>query len=165
MVRTIQLRLSLNCNRRGFRLLRGPGAEPRRSISRWRIPMFRPIRPLRVALLLLLALPAAMAANPARATTPVTVERERYLMGTRFSILLQGDEAASLDAAASAAFDEVARCEDVTSNWRADSELSRLHAALEAQGTAKPRPVAVSADLYAVLAAAKAWCVRSEGAF
>lgn len=121
-------------------------------------------RPLRTAFLLLLALSTATAV-PAGAATHVTVERERYLMGTRFTILLQGDEAASLDAAASAAFDEVARCESVTSNWRADSELSRLHAALEAQGTATPQPVAVSAELYAVLSAAKAWSVRSEGAF
>jgi thiamine biosynthesis lipoprotein ApbE len=127
--------------------------------------MPRPPRPLRLALALLLALaagPGPLAAAPAE---PVIVERERYLMGTRFTILLQGDERASLDAAASAAFDEVARYEDVTSNWRADSELSRLHAALAAQGTEAPRPVAVSADLFAVLAEAKAWSVRSEGAF
>ncbi|MEO6461673.1 MAG: FAD:protein FMN transferase, partial [Candidatus Eisenbacteria bacterium] len=103
--------------------------------------------------------------RPAASSETLTVERERYLMGTRFTVLLQGEDRAALESAASAAFDAVARYEDVTSNWRADSELSKLHAAIDAQGAGRPRPVAVSGDLYDVLAAARSWCQRSEGAF
>ncbi len=92
----------------------------------------------------------------------LTVERERYLMGTRCTILLQGDDRAALDAAATAAFDEIARLEAVTSNWREDSELARFHAAaLHRPGEA----IDVSADLFDVLARAKAWTVRTGGAF
>ena len=102
--------------------------------------------------------------HPAVAAETISVERERYLMGTRFTVLLQGADRAALESAATAAFDEVARYEDVTSNWREDSELSSLHTALDAGGAAGA-PVAVSADLFEVLAAARGWAVRSEGAF
>ena len=112
--------------------------------------------------LLLLLVPAAW---PVAAAEVVTVERERFLMGTRFAIHLEGEDPEALESAATAAFDEVARYEDVTSNWRKESELSRLHAAIDAQGTGVPRPVPVSADLFDVLVAARSWCARSEGAF
>ena len=123
-----------------------------------RLHVFRPIA--LCALILLLAVP-----GPAASAETVTVERERYLMGTRFTILLQGEERAALESAATAAFEAVARYEDVTSNWRTESELSQLHAAIDAQGRGAPRPVAVSRDLYDVLDAARSWSRRSEGAF
>ena len=123
--------------------------------------MFRPLRRLALCSLVL----ALSGMRPAAAVAEtLVVERERYLMGTRFTMLLQGSDRTALESAAAAAFDEVARVEDVTSNWRDDSELSKLHAAIDAQG-ATPRPVEVSATLYDVLAAAKAWSVRSHGAF
>jgi len=125
--------------------------------------MLRPLRPsFLLALLPLAAL--LLTTHPAVAAETISVERERYLMGTRFTMLLQGADRVALESAATAAFDEVARYEDVTSNWREDSELSKLHAALDAGG-ATGGPVAVSADLFEVLAAARGWAVRSEGAF
>src|SRR5688572_33153078 len=125
--------------------------------------MLRPPRPSRLLGLFSLAALLVLT-HPAVAAETISVERERYLMGTRFTMLLQGADRAALESAATAAFDEVARYEDVTSNWREDSELSKLHTALDAVGAAGG-PVAVSADLFEVLAAARGWAVRSEGAF
>ena len=105
--------------------------------------------------------PVRAAGAPAAPAT-LTVERERYLMGTRCSIVLQGGDADALESAATAAFETIARLEDVASNWKDDSELARFHAAAEARPGA---PIAVSADLYDVLARATAWAKRSGGAF
>ena len=106
----------------------------------------------------------AISPGPARAgaTAPatLTVERERYLMGTRCSIVLQGDDAAQLEAAATAAFETIAQLEDVASNWRTDSELSQFNATAKAQAV-----VPASSDLFDVLARATAWSQRSNGTF
>jgi len=92
--------------------------------------------------------------------TSVTVERERILMGTRCSLVLQGEDAAALEDAATAAFETIARLEDVASNWSDTSELARFNAA-----AAKGNTVVASPDLYDVLARATAWSVRTHGAF
>ena len=99
-------------------------------------------------------------AHAIAAPTTLTVERERYLMGTRCSIVLQGEDAAQLESAATAAFETIAQLEDVASNWRMDSELSKFNA------TAKARAVVpASPDLFAVLDRATEWARRSGGAF
>ncbi|MGH7725144.1 MAG: FAD:protein FMN transferase [Candidatus Eiseniibacteriota bacterium] len=105
----------------------------------------------------------ASAGTSARAQAgTVTIERERFLMGTRCTILLQGGDPAALDAAATAAFDEIARLEAVASNWSEESELSRFHRAAEAR---PGQPIPVSADLFDVIARGKAWTERTRGAF
>jgi thiamine biosynthesis lipoprotein len=81
--------------------------------------------------------------------------RGRHLMGTRLLVETEGGG----DAAIEAAFDEVARLEQVLSNWRADSELSRLNAG------AADGPVRCSPDLFAAVGAALAWAERTSGAF
>lgn len=98
------------------------------------------------------------------ALTPVVapalqIERARYLMGTSLSITLEGPDEAALQEAASAAFDEVARLEALLSNWRLDSETSRLNRA------AGSGPTRVSADLYGALDRALVWAERTGGAF
>jgi hypothetical protein len=90
----------------------------------------------------------------------VTVERERVLMGTRCSLVLQGEDAAALEDAATAAFETIARLEDVASNWSGTSELARFNAE-----AAKGTTVVASPDLFDVLARATAWSVRTHGAF
>ena len=116
----------------------------------------------RVALLALAVIALIAFGAPAHAgATVVTVDRERFLMGTRCTIRLEGGDRAELEAAATAAFDAMARLEQVTSNWRADSELSLLHARLAVAAG----PVEVSPELFAVLASAHDWCGRSDGAF
>ena len=52
---------------------------------------------------------------------PVQIERARYLMGTTLALTLEGESAADLQRAADAAFDEVARLDDILSNWQRDS--------------------------------------------
>ncbi len=105
-----------------------------------------------------LALLLGLLPSPVRAATSLTVERERVLMGTRCALVLQGEDRDALDAAATAAFDAIARCEGETSNWQADSELGRVNAAA---GKVTP----VSPGLYATLAAARSWTERTAGAF
>jgi len=81
-------------------------------------------------------------------------------MGTRCSLVLQGEDAAALEDAATAAFETIARLEDVASNWSGTSELARFNAE-----AAKGTTVVASPDLYDVLARATAWSVRTHGAF
>ncbi len=95
---------------------------------------------------------------PASAVTSLTLERERVLMGTRCALVLHGEDREALDAAATAAFDAIARCEDEASNWRNDSELARVNAAA---GRVTP----VSPGLFAILASARKWAERTAGAF
>lgn len=81
-------------------------------------------------------------------------------MGTRWQVQVVDDgslQREGLDAAIQDLLAELDR--GVFSTWTADSELSRLNAALGAA------PVPVSADLFAVLQAARDLYVRSGGAF
>jgi thiamine biosynthesis lipoprotein len=81
--------------------------------------------------------------------------RARHLMGTRLLIEAEGGDEGAIEAA----FDEVARLEQVLSNWRADSEVSRLNAA------AARAPVRCSPDLFAAVCASLEWAGRTSGAF
>lgn len=112
------------------------------------------VRPLA----LLLAAFLSVAPSLAWGESTVTVERERVLMGTRCTIVLQGGDADALNEAATAAFAAIARCEDEASNWRDDSEIARVNAAA---GTATP----VSPGLFAMLETARRWTLRTGGAF
>lgn len=80
-------------------------------------------------------------------------------MGVRTRVVVYATDAAAAEAGASAAFDEIGRLEEVMSDYRADSELSRLCAAAGAPA------VPVSADLYAVLDAAQRLAAATDGAF
>jgi thiamine biosynthesis lipoprotein len=88
---------------------------------------------------------------------------EHPAMGTTFRLVLFADERDAADAAAGAAFARVDALERRLSDWRPDSEVRRLTDELEATSLNARR--AVSADLFAVLAAAERWAVRSDGAF
>lgn len=109
-------------------------------------------RPLYAVLVLQL-----LVASPAHAAE--RVERARYVMGTTLSLTLEGEDASALQRAADAAFEEVARLEGLFSNWRSDSEVSRLNA------RAGGGPVDVSADLASVLGESARWAERTGGAF
>ncbi len=100
-------------------------------------------------------------------TTPTLTSRgqrlvvdERAVMGTvcRIEAWAPFDDAA-IGQHLAAALDEVARWDDVLSNWRADTPLSRLNAA--PVGTA----VAVDPDLMAWLLDAQRWSRLTHGAF
>jgi thiamine biosynthesis lipoprotein ApbE len=91
----------------------------------------------------------------------VLVARARYVMGAplelrTYSPVTGRDEAAR---ALDAALDEVERLDAVLSNWKQDSELSRLNRA------AAVEPVACSLDLFTVLEASLAAWAATGGAF
>ncbi len=90
-----------------------------------------------------------------------TIYAESYHMGTRFSVnVWLGDQApAAAGRAIEAALDEVARIEDIMSEWRPTSEVSQLSAA--AGGPMKP----LSPELFEVLQRSKIIAQATDGAF
>jgi thiamine biosynthesis lipoprotein len=98
----------------------------------------------------------AGAGAAAARTEAAPAARARHLMGTRLTIEVVGGASEETFAAA---FDEVARLEEVMSNWRGTSEVSRLNREA-AKGW-----VACSADLFKALEAALTWAETTQGAF
>jgi thiamine biosynthesis lipoprotein len=86
-------------------------------------------------------------------------EYRKIVMGVDARIVLYAPDEAAARAAARAAFARMERLEDAMSDWRADSELSRLN---DSAGSA---PVAVSDDLLRVLLLARTLADRTGGAF
>ena len=119
--------------------------------------------------------PAPVAASPAVvaprgdpevAAPPVrrdgTIYAEAELMGTRFSInvwLPPGTSAAAAGEAIHLAFAEIDRIEGLASEWRPDSEISRLNDA--SGGDLRP----LSADLDAILRRSRVIAEATGGAF
>ncbi|MEM1415598.1 MAG: FAD:protein FMN transferase, partial [Myxococcota bacterium] len=102
--------------------------------------------------------PAPPTETPAEAPLPELVSRDRSLMGTVFVIQAQAPEAVA-GPAIERAFDEIARLEALLSEWREDSEISRVNAA------AGRSPVRVSEDVFRVVEAGVNVSRWSEGAF
>ena len=128
----------------------------------------RPLAPRHAALVLAgaaLLVPAALADARAaeghgRPGAPPGGEpqaaRARFLMGTRLSIEIDGPVPAG---AFDGAFDEVARLEEILSNWKSASEISRLNArAARAEFLCSP-------DLYGAISVSLEWAERTGGAF
>ncbi len=80
-------------------------------------------------------------------------------MGGAFSITLYSVDQKAADRAAAAAFTELERLEGMLSNYRPDSEWSRLNRAADRE------PVKVSRELFELLAACVEYSRSSEGAF
>ncbi|QPF74001.1 FAD:protein FMN transferase [Roseateles sp. DAIF2] len=108
--------------------------------------------------LLKAALPAlAVALLPRTAwSSPAVLRAARPLMGTRVDLVAQGDGAA---AAAEAAFEEMARLEQMMSRYRRANPLDAL------QRAAGRDAVALPAELLSVLGMAQRLSQRSRGAF
>ena len=70
------------------------------------------------------------------------VEQNDEAMGATFSVVLYGNDRAQIEKAADAAFDEVHRLDRLLSNYKPDSEWSKVNR------TAGVRPVKVSAELF-----------------
>lgn len=94
-----------------------------------------------------------------RAGDLLRFEDSAEAMGTAYSVVLYGEDQEKLEAAASAAFDEVRRLDRMLSNYRPDSEWSRVNR-MAADG-----PVKVSAELFALLERCMDYSRQSEGAF
>ena len=87
------------------------------------------------------------------------VHQKRYVMGTVFEIVIYDEDLPMADAAARAALDEVVRLDRVMSNYKPDSELSRLNR------MAHLHPVRVSRELYDVIEQSLYYSRISEGQF
>ncbi|PRP94910.1 FAD:protein FMN transferase [Enhygromyxa salina] len=90
-----------------------------------------------------------------------TIFAETELMGTRVSINLwvgPGGDALAASEAMTDAIHEMARIEDIASEWRATSDLTRVN---EAGGA----PVTVAPELIEILARAAAVSAQTEGLF
>jgi thiamine biosynthesis lipoprotein len=87
------------------------------------------------------------------------IRRSRALMGTVFEILVVETSGARAEAAIGAAFEEVARLEELMSEWRPDSEISRVNAA------AGRAAVQVSPEILEILGEARRVSEASGGAF
>ena len=101
---------------------------------------------------------------PAPAGFPAAPEMLRLessvdAMGSTYSVAIYGYDRLQMESAAEAAFDEVRRLDDMLSNYKPESEWSRVNrlAAHEA--------VPVSRELFDLLAACLDYSRRSEGAF
>jgi len=108
----------------------------------------------------LLAFLAACSASGTEAGLgPGRFEERRVAMGVDARIVLYAPSRADADRALAAAFARIAALEETLSDWRPQSELSRLNAA------AGGGPVVVSQDLFDVLARSLALAHRTAGAF
>ncbi|MHC4948709.1 MAG: FAD:protein FMN transferase [Planctomycetota bacterium] len=106
-----------------------------------------------------LCLPPVAASPPPGSATLRRFEDARVVMGVQARIILYGPDEAAARAAAVAAFDRLASLDAVMSDYRRDSELRRLGAA-SGRG-----PVAVSDDLFRVLARSQEIAAATDGAF
>ena len=89
--------------------------------------------------------------TPATAMPLIRVSASRRLMGVPWSITVHAATTAAGERGVAAALDEVERLEAILSDYRPDSELSRLSAAAPTE-----RPVPVSDELWGVLVRAVA---------
>lgn len=95
-------------------------------------------------------------------TLPATYHGERFLMGTTWEITVSGVDAQSnarAETAVNAAFDEIARLENVLSEWRPDTEISRVN------DNAGIAPVHIGNDLMTCVKASLDVARWSDGAF
>jgi thiamine biosynthesis lipoprotein len=100
---------------------------------------------------------AALAAGLLAAVTLQPYEAVEPHMGTLFSIKLYAADERQAKEAFQAAFARIAQLDATLSDYRADSELSRV--------TMSGAPVHVSADLYAVLSKGQWLAAQTDGAF
>lgn len=87
------------------------------------------------------------------------LERATDAMGATFSIVLYGDDQASMNQAVDAAFNEAHRLDELLSNYRPTSEWSRINREADA------RPVEVSPELFQLLSDCLDYSRASEGTF
>lgn len=124
-----------------------------------RATRLRPIGPVfPIPFPVLLALTALQPAMPADESL-VRLERSLDAMGTTYTIAAYGNDRFAVDAAMESAFEEAVRLDQMLSNYRADSEWSRVNR------EAARGPVAVSEELFELIEKCVGYSRASEGAF
>ncbi len=101
----------------------------------------------------------SLASSTASAREPVRVERSASVMGTIFSVEMYGADAKRLETVGDLALSEARRIDALLSNYRPDSELSKLNA------EAARKPVRISQELFDLLSACMRVSRESDGAF
>jgi thiamine biosynthesis lipoprotein len=111
-------------------------------------------------ILLLLVLAGCLAADrPGQGSALLRLEKSADAMGSTYSIAIYGADRVAMEAAADAAFDEVKRLDDLLSNYKPDSEWSRIN------HQAADKPIKISAEMFQLLSACYQYSSESEGAF
>ena len=98
-------------------------------------------------------------ASSATAADLLRLEANADAMGSTYSLVLYGEDQAKLEAAAESAFDEARRLDSLLSNYKPESEWSQVNS------HAAEHPVAVSQELFDLLAACVDYSDKSEGSF
>jgi FAD:protein FMN transferase len=125
----------------------------------WKVSMVK-VRAVAIsATLVLQALPGSDQAQSANAGAPVRLERSEEAMGSSFSLVLYGADRARLEVAADLAFREAHRLDAMLSNYRPESEWSRINR------EAAAHPVEVSPELFSMLSSCLKYSRQSNGAF
>ncbi len=115
-------------------------------------------------MLVLFLLPLAVAAanaptRPVAQTDALRLESSAVAMGSAYSVAVYGDDRTRMEEAVDAAFEEVRRLDQMLSNYKPESELSEINR------FAAERPVAVTPEMFDLLAACVEYSRLSEGAF
>lgn len=105
-----------------------------------------------------LFLPVVFGAGAARAGL-LRLESSAEAMGSAYSLVLYGEDRARLEGASEDALDEARRLDHLLSNYRPESEWSKVNR------EAAEHPVKVSAELFRLLSDCVEYSRRSEGAF
>jgi FAD:protein FMN transferase len=87
------------------------------------------------------------------------VHKKRYAMGTVFEIVTYSDSVPRASSAIDQALDEVVRLDQVLSNFKPESDLSRMNR------EARLHPVRIPPDLYKVIETSLTYSRLSDGAF
>ena len=115
--------------------------------------------PIVVAMLLLAAISHAVFAGVGRSSSPSLFTRVHPAMGTDFTIYIYARDAAAADGEAARVFGIVDDLEALLSNYRPESELSRINR------DAGREAVTTDPETFRFLRESLAWSARSEGAF
>jgi len=112
--------------------------------------------------LVLFVLPLVGAVAPAQAAPKadaLRLESSVVAMGSAYSVVVYGEDRTRMEEAVDAAFVEVQRLDEMLSNYKPESELSEINR------YAGERPVAVTQEMFDLLAACVEYSQESEGAF
>lgn len=97
--------------------------------------------------------------SQAQQAAPQRYEASATIMGTVYRVAVYGEDRGMMAAAVQAAFEEARRLDGVLSNYKEDSELSRINR-LAADG-----PIEISEEMAELLAQCQEYSRASEGAF
>jgi thiamine biosynthesis lipoprotein len=103
--------------------------------------------------------PSGVASGVPSGPNALRLEKSADAMGSTYSVILYGSDRVKMEAAADAAFDEARRLDEMLSNYKPESEWSRINQ------LAAGKPLRISPEMFRLLADCLEYSRRSEGAF